>query len=69
MQSLLNSENIEDNPTERVQGTIAVFTLNNSYPDTLIQTESTVLSLDCLPSKPYDLLKYSYLNHFLFLWF
>ncbi|CAF4626912.1 unnamed protein product [Rotaria sp. Silwood1] len=38
---------------ERIQGTIAVFTLNNNHPDTLIHTESTVLSIDCLPSKPY----------------
>ncbi|CAF0826705.1 unnamed protein product [Rotaria sordida] len=38
---------------ERIQGTIAVFTLNNNHPDTLIHTESTVLSIDCLSSKPY----------------
>ncbi|UJR35829.1 hypothetical protein I4U23_028576 [Adineta vaga] len=38
---------------ERIQGAIAVFTLNNSHPDTLIHTESTVLSIDCLPSRPY----------------
>ena len=41
-----------DDRAKRVPGTIALFTLNNSYPDTLIQTESTVLSIDCLPSKP-----------------
>ncbi|CAF0847885.1 unnamed protein product, partial [Adineta ricciae] len=38
---------------ERVQGTIAIFTLNNNHPDTLIHTESTVLSIDCLPSRSY----------------
>lgn len=52
MKYLFDCEDIEDNPAERVQGTIAVFTLNNSYPDTLIHTESSVLSIDCLPSKP-----------------
>ncbi|CAF1585827.1 unnamed protein product [Rotaria magnacalcarata] len=38
---------------ERIQGAIAVFTLNNNHPNTLIHTESTVLSIDCLPSKPH----------------
>ncbi|CAF4323059.1 unnamed protein product, partial [Adineta steineri] len=37
---------------ERIQGTIAVFTLNNNHPNNLIHTESTVLSIDCLSSKP-----------------
>ncbi|CAF0835101.1 unnamed protein product [Adineta steineri] len=38
---------------ERIQGTIAVFTLNNNHPNNLIHTESSVLSIDCLSSKPY----------------
>lgn len=42
----------EDDRAERVQGAIAIFTLNNNHPDTLIHTESTVLSIDCLPSRP-----------------
>ena len=43
-----------DDRAKRIPGTIALFTLNNSYPDTLIQADSTVLSIDCLSSKPWD---------------
>ncbi|CAF1129899.1 unnamed protein product, partial [Didymodactylos carnosus] len=41
------------NRAERIQGVIATLTLNNSFPETLIYTDSTVLSIDCLPTKPY----------------